>query len=555
MNDCLAILIDRQFSLALLGGLPVIVLQFSMPPAGLAGKLPAISNEAPNKAFSDPSPLVTELKRLQNRIKEKGTEISLEEAVELGIKNNPALLDSFSTIQQYEWYLIAAQRRWYPTLQLANGSPFAGYSWETFVQNQYGLRQKDKSRSSTSDSNVTPSDSSVTPSDSFPESPLFQSLKSQAFKLQPGVTASWTFFDPTRQPDINAAVESLEQQKLLFNASARNLVLNLQQAYYEIQSNQKLIESFNQIYVINKQQLDILEAQKEIGMATVLDVEQTRSQLFAQLSELVSYTQSFIQSTAKLSELLALPPGQLAIPSDPASIRGQWTQSIEETIQAAIHQREEILASLAAAESAKWTGISAIRSYLPVFSLIGRGSLNYSNGFSNVDVDASPDEAYEWNSNWSANAGIGFSWSIFDGGIRAAEAQSSYSQSRRMKAQAASTELEVVRQVETSYGSMLTSKVSLTSANEAYHSAQLAQEAARARFSIGVGNITSVVQTIQQLSTAAQQVAQAILSYNNSIAELYRYSATWPENTKQDVDHRIEKMRNRSPKTNVSTEP
>ena len=57
------------------------------------------------------------------------------------------------------------------------------------------------------------------------------------------------------------------------------------------------------------------------------------------------------------------------------------------------------------------------------------------------------------------------------------EAQSSYSQSRRMKAQAASTELEVVRQVETSYGSMLTSKVSLTSANEAYHSAQLAQEA------------------------------------------------------------------------------
>ena len=317
----------------------------------------------------------------------------------------------------------------------------------------------------------------------------------------------------------------------------------MQQAYFSLQRSQLLIESFRDIYDINKQELELLEAQKSIGMATVYDVEQTRSQLFNQLSQLVRYSQNYIQQAAQLAKLLALPPGSIVIPSEPASIYWSWDQTMESTIAKGIDQREEIMASLAAAQSARWSGISMIRSYLPVFQLVGSGNYNFSDGYTNVPVQSDPGESYTWNSAWTTTAGIGFTWSIFDGGINAARAQALYSKSRALKAKAAEETFDVVKQIETSYGQMLTSRIAISSARQAYHSAQKAQKAARARFAVGVGNITSVVQSIQLLSTASQQVAEAMLSYNNAVAELYRYSATWPGIAESEVRQRMKSMR------------
>ncbi len=480
-------------------------------------------------ANTDSTHLVDELDRLQNIVKKNSVPISLDEAIAIGITNNPELLKAFGAIQEYEWSLIAAQRRWYPQLQLSNGFPFIGYSWTTFVENRYGLRGSSGSSTSL---NYTGSES------------LYSAAKGQSFQLQPGATVSWNFIDPTRQPDINAASESLKQQKLLFNVSARSLILNLQQSYYGIQSGLQLINSFNQIYDINKQQLKMLEAQKNIGMATVLDVEQTKSQLFTQLSQLVNYTQQYIKQTAELAEYLALPPEKLAIPSDPAALAGGWNETLQDTVKDALQQREEILASLAAAESAQWRGIAAIRNYLPVFQLMGTGSLSSINGYSTVPVDDDPGSDYNWTRTWTTNVGIGFTWSLFDGGINAANAQSFYAKSRQQKAQAAQTELAVVRQVRSSFAELQTSRVAIASAQRAYESAKIAQEVARVRWAAGVGEITSVVQTIQQLSIAAQQSSQAMLNYNNSIAQLYRYSATWPGSSEKDVQMRLKMMRN-----------
>jgi outer membrane protein TolC len=554
---------------------------FVLPNCGWA-EPPGEVNKSPVVGSSH---LYNELIRLQEVISQKSISVSLDEAVVIGIKNNPKLREAFSVIQQFEWQLIAAQRKWLPELAMNNGTPFVGYEWSTLVQNQYGMKafykQVKKERSKKNDlflgeeSGISGAntnnnlESANQPSvgkevsgnlanvngqnnmlNSQPQSlilePISQAFKSQQFFFSPGATVSWNFIDPRRQPDINASSESLKRQKYLFTASARGLILSIQEAYYGVQQSQQLIDSYKKIYAINKRQLSILEAQKNIGMATVLDVEQTRSQLFSQLNQLVESTQFYVEQTADLAALLALPPGTLAIPSDMAVIQGSWPNPLDETIQLALAQREEIMANLAAAESSQWRGISLIRSYLPVFQLVGTGSLNYQNGFRNVSVDNDPELDYASRSNWSASAGIGFSWSIFDGGINAANAQSSYAESREFKAAASRNKLNVTKQVKKSFGKMRTSQVAIESARAAYQSAELAQEAARARFSAGVGDITSVVQSIQLLSTAAQQVSSAIFNYNSAIAELYRYSSTWPGDFEMKVQRRVETMRNSS---------
>lgn len=472
--------------------------------------------------------IVSQLNRLQQQIKDHARPVSLEAAVAIGLRENPELLQAFSTIQQFEWQLISAQRQWYPTLQFSNGTPFAGASWNTFVNDNYAISSERLHDQGLQRKEAT---------------------KSQLNLVQPGMIANWNLIDPVRQPNINSAANALQQQKYLFDVSARNLILDIEQAYFSLQSSQLLIDSFQKIYAINKQQLDILEARNAIGMVTVLEVEQTRSQLFVQLNQLILYIQNYIDQAAELAQALALPKYQLAIPDNPARLLGEWELSLDNTITLALRHREEILASISAAESAEWAAVAAIRSYLPVFSVVATGNLISSNGYESVPVPVDAGNAYARNRTWSAAVGVGFQWSLFDGGVQASNAQAARARSRQQQAEASITELKVIQQVRSSYGQMETSLVAVKSAESAYRSAQLAQDASRARFEVGIGDITSVVQTIQQLSDAAQQRAQALLSYNNAVSQLYRYSATWPAGAQKKIDERIKMMRN-----NQSTE-
>ena len=477
-----------------------------------------------------PNQLVEQLEQLQNEIKQQSRPVSLEEAVSIGLTSNPQLQQAFNTIQQYEWQLISAQRQWYPTLQLNNGIPFIGYNWQTYIQQQSGMASVSQPVNASNLNYLQSQGSGGAVATGF-------------IGVQPGISLSWNFIDPTRKPNISAASQSLKQQKLLFDVSVRNLILTIQQRYYQVQSTKQLIDSFKEIYAINQRQLSIIAAQRKIGMATVMDLEQQRSQLFIQLNQLVQYTHDYIIETAALAEALGLNKHQLAIPSTAANMVGDWSLPLNTTIDQALAKREEIMASLAAAESANWSGIAALKSYLPVLQLVGSGSILGQNGYQSAPVGSDPSPYFSTSSYMSAAAGLGFSWSLYDGGIQAGNAQSAFAQSRQQRAQAAITELQVEQQVRSSYGQYVTSRVALSSAQAALSSAQIAQRAAQARFNVGVGDITSLVQAIQQLSQSAQLMASSLLAYNNAVAQLYRYSAIWPLNAQQLLQERIKQLR------------
>ncbi len=464
--------------------------------------------------------LINKLEQLQADVKKKSIAISLEEAIRLGVKYNPTLEIAFEEIQELEWQLIRAKRKWYPTFKVDGGSPFTGYTWSTFVENNYA--QGPVTRAIKGDT-----------------TPNTAQRKSKSYNTSATARINWDFLDLTRQPDINAAEDRLRRQKLLFNRSARSLILGIQQNYFSIQSRAQLIDNFKQIYAINKQQLEILSERQSIGMTTVLDVEQTKSQLFSQLNELIGYTRQYITQTGQLAENLALESGQLAIPLEKAKPQGNWSQSLSQTIDEALHQREEILAEIAAAEAAEWNGIAALRQYLPVFSVQASGNLFSKNGYDNILINENPNKSKRDTQRWDAGIGIGFRWNVFDGGISAATAETQFAKSRKFLARASNSKLQIRQQVQSSYGSMETAKIGIKSAEQAYRSAEIAQEAARARFDVGVGDIVSVVQAINLLSIAARQKSQATLTYNNSIAELYRYSANWPMASQKDVNLRI----------------
>ncbi len=486
--------------------------------------LDASSSFLPQQSLrTDSDQLVDKLEQLQAEVLKRGMAISLEEAITRGVKNNPTLEVAFEEIQALEWQLIRAKRRWYPTVKVDGGSPFTGYTWSTFVENNYSQE---------------PVAGDTRPNTS--------QRKSKNYQTRAFARINWDFLDLSRQPDINAAEDRLRRQKLLFNASARSLVLAIQQNYFSIQSSAQLIDNFKQIYEINKQQLSILSERQSIRMTTVLDVEQTRSQLFAQLNQLVSYTRQYITQTGELAKNLALKPGHLAIPVEKARPQGVWELSLSQTIEEALQQREEILADIAAAEAAEWNGIAELRRYLPVFSVQASGDLFNQNGYNDILINEDPNKSKRDTQRWTATIGIGFRWNVFDGGINAATAETQFAQSRQFLAKASKSKLQISQEVQSSYGAMETAKIGIKSAEQAYRSAEIAQEAARARFDVGVGDIVSVVQAINLLSNAATLKSQATLTYNNSIAQLYRYSANWPMASQKDVGLRLKMNRQTS---------
>jgi outer membrane protein TolC len=475
--------------------------------------------------------LVNQLKRLQDQIKNNSKPISLSEAIKLGLQNNPQLAVSFTEIQNFEWELVAVQREWYPNITISSGTPFIGTTWATRVIDKYGLpTETARIRRKQGVLTGTPFNRKT-------------AVKGRNSVINANAAMNWDFIDPKRQPNINAVADSLKQQKLLFDSSARSIILSIQQLYFAIQSSQQNIESFQQIYEINQEQLEMLEAQKSIGMATVLEVEQTRSQLYLQLNELIGYTNSYYQQAAQLAEQLGLPANQLAIPDQPAQKQGKWEVPLNETIRMAIKRREEIKASLAAAESANWRSVGLLRQYLPTFSLVANGSLARTDGYSDVKVDADPANSYLLDKRWDAGVGISFNWQIFDGGILAARAQSQKAKAHQNFSRAVADELQVIKEVRTSFGDYQTSLVSVTSARQAYRSAELAQEAARARYEVGIDNITTVVSTLSALAQAAQLLSAAILKHNTAVVSLYRYSSTWPGSSQQEVQDRLKTLR------------
>lgn len=462
-----------------------------------------------------PNPLAGDLQQrlrlLQEQLRNRSVHATLSSAIERSLLHNPELAEAYSQIQQAQWSLIAVRRQWYPALGVASTGP-AGGLWG------YGgsrVRSSDNTQAGTADLN------------------LFESRTAFA----PVLNLGWSFFDPSRSPEINAAGENLRSQELLFNVTARNLVLETQLAYFNLQEQQQLISAYEEILAATSNHVKQAEALFNAGNANIADVEQIRTQQFQTISLLIATYLSVIDVAASLARSMALPPGQLALPKDSLDHYGQWDLPLDLTIQQAQTLREEIQSSIAQASTARWRTSALFNRYWPRFGLAANGS--YANSTIRSGWVGGPVTNELRSSRWDGAFGATFNWAIFDGGIAAAEAQAARAQARRFSDQAAVQRLQISEEVESSYASYATSRLALLSSRAQMESSRLAALAVRERFNVGFADTTSVVQTLNQAIVAANAFARSQREYNSSVARLYRVSAQWPEHTLALRDERV----------------
>ena len=470
-----------------------------------------------------PNPLVGELeqklKQLRAQWSARSVRVPLTAAIEQSLLNNPELAQAYSQIQQGQWSLIAVRRQWYPTLSAFSGGP-AGSLWGYGGFNSSQTTTNSKETFSTSNT-------------------------SNVQRVKPGLSLEWSFFDPSRGPQINAASESLRSQELLFNVVARDLVLATQLAYFTLQEQQQLITAYGEILAATTTQVSQSEALFNVGNASLADVEQIRTQQLQNLNLLINTYLSFLDASASLARQMALPAGQLALPEDQLDLYGQWDMPLDTTIQQAQALREEIQSSLALASSAGWKASALFNRYWPRFALLASGSYSYDDLSETTRGSGESRSASSLSSTWDGGVGLGFNWSIFDGGISAAEAQVSKALERQFSDQAAVQRLQISQEVERSYASYEASRLALLSSRDQAESARKAVVAVRERFNVGYADTTSVVQTLNQAIGAANAYSQAQRNYNSAVATLFRASAQWPQNTLTLRDQRVNELKQR----------
>lgn len=447
-----------------------------------------------------------QLVKLREQIDARAQRVTLSQALESGLLNNPQLATAYAQIQREQWNLVAIRRQWYPTLSADSNRYVLGREVSTTTIESRNL----DALSETSDTKSTNTAASI--------------------------SLNWTFFDPTRAPFINAAEEAVKRQQLLFNVSARNLVLEIQQSYFKVQEEELLIKAFEEILETTSRQVRLTEAQFNNGLVSIADVEQIRTQQYSTLGTLINAYRQFIDAAARLSQAMALTPGSLALPSEELSPMGVWEESLEATIRQALALREEIRASLAAADSSSWRATALFNRYWPKFSMQSNTSFQGRYQTQGMQGD---------NRRWDASLGISFNWMLFDGGIAAAEAESQRADESQFKDEASEKRLIVSREVEQSYANYLTSQLAVQSTKAQSQSARQAASAVQERFAVGVTSMADLVQTLEQAIRAANNYATAILGYNSAVADLYRSSARWPEGTEPLLKQRALSLRER----------
>ena len=211
------------------------------------------------------------------------------------------------------------------------------------------------------------------------------------------------------------------------------------------------------------------------------------------------------------------------LPKDNLEQAALWPDSLQQTLSEALMLREEIQSYLQSEQASIWNARSAIRQYLPVLSLQGIYYGIYNKG--SADSLVNYESKYDFKS-----IGLGISWNIFDGGVAAAQAKSLEAAAKNSRNEAEYYQFVVRAQVQRTYSTYEMSQLSLESAKANLLAANNTLKANRARFSIGLADITSLVQSMQLLGQAEEAQISALQTFNQSVAELYRYSARWPNN-------------------------
>ena len=442
----------------------------------------------PNLALPD--------KPAQVRIRELRP-LTLQQAERLMEVNNPSLKAVKSQVDQAKSQLRAAIASWYPTVNLsANGLPsyFAGEQ-QDFGSNRF-----------------------INPNTGLPENDG-QLTQSSFWSASFAASINWNLIDPKRVPQIAAARDNFEKTRDTYLIALRDLRLQAATRYFELQRADEQVRIGQQSVRASLVSLKDARARYQAGVATKLEVLEAETQLARDQQVLTNGLGRQSKARRSLAELLSLPQDVSPTAAMPAAVIGIWQPSLQESVVAAYAFREELDRFILDISINNSNANAALAAVQPVLTIVNEFTTSRYSGETNA-IPPIETDYYGWDAD--NVIGLQATWNIFDGGRAKAEYRRNKQKAQESELNFASERDKIRKEVEDSYYDLRTANQDIFTTSREVLSSRESLRLARLRFQAGVTTQREVVDTQRDLTQAQVRYADAILVYNNSIAQLRR---------------------------------
>ncbi|OKH18161.1 hypothetical protein NIES208_06450 [[Limnothrix rosea] IAM M-220] len=312
-----------------------------------------------------------------------------------------------------------------------------------------------------------------------------------------------------RSGQIDAASTQLKITELDVERIAKETRLIATTTYYDLQSASAQTAIEESAVVEASRSLRDAEQLEEAGLGTKFDVLRAQVEVANAQQRLTRAYASQNTVRRQLAQLLNLPSNADPRAADEIDLAGRWELSLEESILLALQQREELRQQLLQREIDGYQKEIALANIRPQVSV-----------FANYDLLEIYDDDLDTADGFSVGARV--RWNLFDGGAANARADQEEVDQAIAENRFLNRSDQIRLAVETAYFNLEASERNIQTASVAVDLADESLRLARLRFRAGVGTQTDVISAQTELTTAQNNLEQAITDYNRSYAQLKR---------------------------------
>lgn len=419
--------------------------------------------------------------------------ITLEEAIELALRNNKDLQVAKLNLQRSEEELREARADLYPNLDA-----------------QVDLINQDTNRTERNEDGITIRD----PQDPSGTTPL----TSEGLATSASGTLALTY-DIYSGGRISANIKRAESQLRLNELDLERITevtrFEATRDYYSLQDADEQVKIAQSSIEDASQTLKDAQLLEQAGLGTRFDVLRAEVELANEQQQLNIAISNQRSAQRTLAETLSIGQQVQLTTADEIKEAGIWPLSLEETIVLAYQNRAEIEQQVVSRELNEQQRKIALAAIRPRVSLFADYTYTASDIFEEV-------EDFEERDNNRYRFGAQLNWALFDGGTAKARAAQSETDIEISETQFAD-QLNLVRlQVEQGYFALEANKENISTSRKAEELAEESLRLARLRFQAGVGTQTEVIDAQTGLTTARGNFLSAVIQYNQSLNQLRR---------------------------------
>ena len=332
-------------------------------------------------------------------------------------------------------------------------------------------------------------------------------------RLSPSVSLGYVLFDfGARASTKEAASYGLLAANLTLNRSLQTVVLRVEQAYYQLLGARQVVVAGEETLKNIQMSLDVANARRHAGLATIGDVyqaetllAQSRLQLRKAQGDASKFKGALCNAVGfPVNAKLDLAPLETKLP----------TQSVRATVDDYLNKAKATRPDLGAAEAqsrAAHASVDAVTAQGdPTLNLSITGGKTYNNFQSNGPGSSSV----------NGTIGISLNVPLFNGFLTTNTIRQAQALSNQLDATRDRVAMQVELDVWQAYYDMDTAEAAIDSAQALLRSASLAREVAQERYRAGIGNMPDLLLAQANETNAHMEVIQAEMGWYSSLSQL-----------------------------------